>query len=92
MRGCGFACCGVLDGGVLAISDTKRHKSRFVPLHSSAVRALEAYAHQRDLRVLSPRSNRFFLLDNGKPLHGRTSRAVSRNEISGRAVLDSPED
>jgi integrase len=53
--------------GVLAINDTKRHKSRFVPLHSSAVRALAAYAHQRDLRVLSPQSNRFFLLDNGKP-------------------------
>jgi integrase len=56
-----------LDCGVLAISDTKRHKSRFVPLHSSAVRALEAYAHQRDLRVLLPQSNHFFLLDNGKP-------------------------
>ena len=56
-----------LDCGVLAISDTKRHKSRFVPLHSSAVRALETYADQRDLRVLSPQSNRFFLLDNGKP-------------------------
>jgi len=56
-----------LDCGVLAISDTKRHKSRFVPLHSSAVRALETYAHQRDRRVPSPQSNNFFLLDNGKP-------------------------
>ncbi len=56
-----------LDCGVLAISDTKRHKSRFVPLHSSAVRALETYAHQRDRRVLLPQSNHFFLLDNGKP-------------------------
>lgn len=56
-----------LDCGVLAISDTKRHQSRFVPLHSSAVHALETYAHQRDLRVLSPQSSRFFLLDNGKP-------------------------
>jgi integrase len=56
-----------LDCGVLAISDTKRHKSRFVPLHSSAVRALEAYAHQRDRRVPLPQSNHFFLLDNGKP-------------------------
>lgn len=56
-----------LDCGVLAISDTKRHKSRFVPLHSSAVRALETYAHQRDRRVLLPQTNHFFLLDNGKP-------------------------
>jgi integrase len=56
-----------LERGVLAISDTKRHKSRFVPIHSSAVRALEAYAHQRDRRVLLPQSNHFFLLDNGKP-------------------------
>jgi len=57
-----------LDGGVLSVIGTKRHKSRFVPLHSSAVRALQTYAHQRDRRVLSPQSDDFFLLDNGKPL------------------------
>jgi integrase len=56
-----------LDCGVLAISNTKRHKSRFVPLHSSVVRALETYEHQRDRMVLLPQSNHFFLLDNGKP-------------------------
>jgi integrase/recombinase XerD len=56
-----------LDCGVLAISDTKRHKSRFVPLHSSVVRALETYADQRDRRVPLPQSNHFFLVDDGKP-------------------------
>jgi integrase/recombinase XerD len=82
-----------LDCGVLAISDTKRHKSRFVPLHSSAVRALEIYAHQRDRRVSSPQSNHFFLLDNGKPptrariccaLHGLA------NELGWKARGDYP--
>jgi integrase/recombinase XerD len=56
-----------LAGGVLSITGTKRHKSRFVPLHASAVRALAAYAQERDRRALWPQSNHFFLLDNGKP-------------------------
>ena len=56
-----------LDCGVLSIRGTKRHKSRFVPLHSSTVGALETYAQQRDRRVLSPQSDHFFLLDNGRP-------------------------
>jgi integrase/recombinase XerD len=56
-----------LDRGVLSVRGTKRHKSRFVPLHSSTVSALQTYAQQRDRRVLSPQSDHFFLLDNGKP-------------------------
>jgi integrase len=56
-----------LDCGVLSIRASKHHKSRFVPLHSSTIRALEAYAQQRDRRVTTPQSNHFFLLDNGKP-------------------------
>jgi integrase len=60
-----------LDSGVLSIRDSKRHKSRFVPLHSSTVHALEAYAKQRDSRLLKPRSDYFFLLDNGKPPSGQ---------------------
>jgi len=56
-----------LDGGVLSIRHTKRHKNRFVPVHSSTARALEAYAQQRNTKVLRPRSDHFFLLDNGNP-------------------------
>jgi integrase/recombinase XerD len=56
-----------LDCGVLSIRGTKRHKNRFVPLHSSTVGALEAYAQQRDRTVLSPQNDHFFLLDNGQP-------------------------
>jgi integrase len=56
-----------LDCGVISVSGAKRHKSRFVPLHPSAVRALQNYAHQRDRKVPSPHSDAFFLLDNGKP-------------------------
>ena len=57
----------VLDSGVLSICGTKRHKSRFVPMHSSTVGSLGVYAEERDRRVLSPQSDHFFLLDNGKP-------------------------
>lgn len=56
-----------LDCGVLSICGAKRHKSRFVPMHSSTVGGLETYAQERDRRVLSPQSDHFFLLDNGKP-------------------------
>jgi integrase/recombinase XerD len=64
-----------LDCGVLAISNTKRHKSRFVPLPSSAVCALESYAHQRDRRVLLPQSNHFFRWTMGNPRPGLASVA-----------------
>jgi len=56
-----------LDSGVLSICGTKRHKSRFVPMHSSTAGSLGVYAQERDRRVLSPQSDHFFLLDNGKP-------------------------
>lgn len=56
-----------LENGVLSIRRTKRHKNRFVPVHSSTVRALAAYGRQRDSKVLKPHSDHFFLLDNGKP-------------------------
>lgn len=82
-----LACCGLrigeairltrtdvdLDSGVLSICGTKRHKSRFVPLHVSAVRALAAYAQERDRRALWPQSDHFFLLDNGTPRGGPAS-------------------
>ena len=56
-----------LNGGMLSIRNSKHHKSRFVPLHPTTVRALRAYVQQRDRRVAAPQSDHFFLLDNGKP-------------------------
>jgi integrase/recombinase XerD len=56
-----------LDREVLSIRGAKRHKSRFVPMHPSTVGGLESYAQERDRRVLSPSSDYFFLLDNGRP-------------------------
>ena len=56
-----------LECGVLSIRGAKRHKSRFVPRHSSTVGALATYAQERDRKVLSPQSDHFFLLDKGKP-------------------------
>lgn len=56
-----------LHGGVLSIRCTKRHKNRFVPMHLSTVRALEAYGQQRDRKAPTPQSDHFFLLDHGKP-------------------------
>jgi integrase/recombinase XerD len=54
--------------GVLSIRESKHHKSRFVPMHPTTVRALGAYAKQRDRKIHQPKSDRFFLTDKGQPL------------------------
>jgi len=61
-----------LNSGVLSIRNGKGQKSRFVPLHPTAVRALTLYARKRDLRIPSPSCERFFVTDRGRPLgrHG----------------------
>lgn len=56
-----------LDHALLHIGQAKGHKSRWVPLHASAIDALRAYARLRDRIVPNPSSNRFFLLDKGQP-------------------------
>lgn len=55
-----------LASGVLAIRESKFHKSRLVPLHATATAALSSYAQLRDQIVPRPNSEYFFLLDNGK--------------------------
>lgn len=54
-----------LDAGVLCIWETKFHRQRLVPLHSSVTEALRAYARRR--HQILPRStcDRFFLRDDG---------------------------
>lgn len=54
-----------LRGGVLAIRRTKFGKSRFVPVHDSACRALKRYARKRDLCLPLSRSPAFFLSESG---------------------------
>jgi integrase len=63
----------------LFIRDTKFHKSRLVPLHATATRALRAYTRVRDRHVPRPTSDAFFLLDGGRAvtLH-RTETAFQR--------------
>jgi integrase/recombinase XerD len=51
--------------GVLRVRKSKRQKSRFVPLHSTTMRALELYAKKRDQRFPSPLCDRFFVTDRG---------------------------
>ncbi len=56
-----------VETGVLTIRETKFCKSRFVPLHSSATRALRRYARIRDGKVPDPIAPHFFIVDGGAP-------------------------
>lgn len=57
-----------LEKGVLTIREAKFGRSRLVPLHASAVEALEAYAARRDRLYLAPRSKTFFVSSIGTAL------------------------
>jgi len=57
-----------LDQGLLLVREAKGHRSRLIPLFPSTTEALRTYAQQRDRLVRQPRSDRFFLLDNGMPV------------------------
>jgi integrase len=61
-----------LSAGMLCVSETKFHKSRLVPLHSSTVRALRAYVARRHHRHPLSREQAFFLTEKGTALkYGR---------------------
>jgi integrase len=60
-----------LDAGVLAVSETKFHKSRLVPLHATTIMALRCYAEHRDRFRPVPRARTFFLSDAGVPMKYR---------------------
>src|SRR5262249_16956683 len=53
---------------MLTIHETKFHKSRLVPLHPTAVQALEAYARFRDRCHPIPQTDAFFVSERGTPL------------------------
>jgi len=54
--------------GTLCVTESKFHKSRLVPVHSSTLHALGAYAAQRDRRHQLPRAQTFFLTEKGTSL------------------------
>ncbi|HEY4659195.1 MAG TPA: tyrosine-type recombinase/integrase [Gemmatimonadaceae bacterium] len=54
-----------LRAGILAVRRAKFGKSRFVPLHESARRALREHAQQRDLLLPRPASPAFLLSERG---------------------------
>jgi len=64
--------------GTLTIRQTKFHKTRLVPLHDSATRALGAYARLRDRRVPAPAGDTFFVTMRGDRLCYSTVRTVFR--------------
>ncbi|HYS19639.1 MAG TPA: tyrosine-type recombinase/integrase [Gemmatimonadales bacterium] len=61
---------------VLTVRETKFRKTRLVPLHPSASRALGRYAAQRDRVHPRPAWPRFFLSEAGTPLAYSTVRTV----------------
>lgn len=63
-----------LTTGVLTIVETKFSKSRLVPLHPSATRALKAYAEMRDCYFPLAHAQEFFLTDPGIPLKYKAVR------------------
>jgi integrase len=58
--------------GILIIRETKFHKSRVVPLHSSATKALRSYVRKRDQLVPFALTDRLFITDRGRPLNNTT--------------------
>jgi integrase/recombinase XerD len=55
--------------GVLLVRESKFNKSRYVPLHETALVALERYARERDQRCPSPRESSFFVSLRGTRLY-----------------------
>lgn len=66
------------DSGVLAIRQTKFCKSRLVPLHPSARRALQRYVVHRDAIVPPIAGATLFVSESGNALPSRTVHSVMR--------------
>ena len=60
----------------LVIRNSKRVKERLVPLHSSALAALQAYAQLRSAYLAESSISSFFITDWGKPLNRVTVRHI----------------
>jgi len=63
-----------LQAGVLHIPDGKGNRSRWVPLHPTAVHALRRYVKRRDRTFPRPATEAFFVTAEGKTLHDRRVR------------------
>ena len=67
-----------LTSGRLMIRETKFCKSRIVPLHPTALLALNDLTHHRDRIVPKPQCDRFWINDYGRELPYSTVRCVFR--------------
>lgn len=67
-----------LEQGILTIRQSKFHKSRLVPLHPTATRAIADYLRLRHRYCPCPLIEAFFLSDNGKALPYSTVRSTFR--------------
>jgi integrase len=65
-----------LTRGILTIRRTKFGKSRFIPVHSSTVQALENYSRTRDQVFPRPKSSSFFVSDKGVRLTQCNTRYI----------------
>jgi integrase len=65
-----------LKSGLITIRWTKFRRTRLVPLHASACRALEQYAQRRDALLSPPYAANFLLCDNGRAPDASTVRRV----------------
>jgi len=72
-----------LDSGVLSIRQTKFCKSRLVPLHPSARRALQGYVRRRDAIAPPLAKATFFVSEAGAALPSRTVHGVMRTLLDG---------
>ncbi|HEY3855137.1 MAG TPA: tyrosine-type recombinase/integrase [Verrucomicrobiae bacterium] len=72
-----------LPGGVLAIRKTKYQQTRFVPLHSTAVKALCHYETLR--KKLYPDAQHFFVSEGGQRFAYTTVRTMFRKLTEGFA-------
>jgi len=81
-----------LRNGLLTIRGAKFGKTRLVPLHASACRALARYAQQRDALLNPPSVANFLLCASGRPPEVSTVRRVFyqlSRQIGLRGRLDS---
>lgn len=65
-----------LENGILFIRNTKFKKSRYVPIHSTAINVLKRYAKLRDQYSSSPKSAAFFLNIRGDRITYSTFNAA----------------
>lgn len=77
-----------LPRGLLRVRESKYHKVRWIPLHSTTVGRRHAYLRQR--RRLFPQAQHFFVLEGGSRLARATVERVFRKLRRGLAERGSP--